>query len=142
MNGGKLKSLLQSKSLLLEDIEGLLRQEEGLLEAGKPKAISAKCNEVTSLTKKLENINSSIASFDTSLYHQLDGAEDQSLRLLSIKIARQMETNRLLMESLVDRALKSRDKIRRKLDDTVFASQISGYKPYTGNSPIYLDRRN
>jgi hypothetical protein len=47
MNGGKLKSLLQSKCLLLEDIEGLLRQEEGLLKDGKPKAISAKCDEVT-----------------------------------------------------------------------------------------------
>ena len=108
MYGGKLKSLLQSKSLLLEEIEGLLRQEQKLLVEGKPKAISAKCDEVTLLTKKLENINSRIACLETSLYDQSKNPADQDLKNLSIRIARQTETNKLLMESLVDHALKSR----------------------------------
>lgn len=142
MYGGKLKSLLQSKSLLLEDIEGLLRQEQRLLVEGKPKAISAKCDEVTLLTKKLENINSRIACLEASLCNQSKNPEDQDLKNLSIKIARQTETNKLLMESLVDHALKSRDETQRKLDDTLVASQISGYKPFARKNPIYLDKRN
>lgn len=142
MYGGKLKSLLQSKSLLLEEIEGLLRQEQKLLVEGKPKAISAKCDEVTLLTKKLENINSRIACLETSLYDQSKNPADQDLKNLSIRIARQTETNKLLMESLVDHALKSRHETRRKLNDAVVASPISGYKPYSGKKPIDLDSRN
>jgi hypothetical protein len=94
------------------------------------------------LTEKLENIDSRIACFETSLYDHSKDADDKNLRNLSIKMARQTETNRLLMESLVDSALKSHDEIRRKLDDTVVASRISGYKPFTGKNPIYLDKRN
>ena len=142
MNTEKMKSLLQSKCLILENIGECLHEEEGLLKAGNARAITAKCVEVDSLLKKLENINGRIESLESSDNEFSSNTPDEDLKHLLIRIIRQAEFNRLLMDSLVDRALKSRDNIKKELDCTVAGSRISGYRPFSGKRPIYLDRRN
>ncbi len=141
----KIDELLRSKCALLEDIGVLLREQETCLDKKQLKAVSSKCREVDTLIKKLESIDHQVTSLEKFVGNsdpQKDIAQNESTARLTVKISRQAEENKHLMDKLVDRALNGRNIIKKALESTVAAGRITGYRPNQPTRSLYLDKRN
>lgn len=141
----KFKGLLESKCTLFKKMETLLLEQKELLEQNDIDGLNSKCREGDKIVAALKDIDYEIARLESeadSAEIARGGHEDKELKILLNKAIGYARKNEALTRELAGRLMEARREIREKIEDTVTMSQISGYRPYSTNPPIYVDKRN
>ncbi len=139
------KGLLESKCALLKKMETLLLERKELLDQNDIDGLNSKCHEGDKIVDALKDIDYEIARLESetdSIKITRGGRESKELKNLLNKAIGFARKNEALTKELADRLMEARQKIREKLEGTVTLSQINGYRPYSANPPIYVDKRN
>lgn len=141
----KFKGLLESKCNLFKKMQTLILEQKELLEQNDIDGLNSKCHHGEEIVAALKDIDYEIARLESetdSIEILKGGRENKELKNLLNKAIGYAKKNEALTKELAGRLMEARQEIREKLDGTVTLSQINGYRPYSTNYPIYVDKRN
>lgn len=139
------KDLLESKCALFKKMETLLVKQKKLFLQNDIDALNSKSRESDEVVAALKNIDYEIARLESDADFakiMAGGHEDRESKILLNKAIGYARKNEALTRELAEHLLQARGEIREKIEGTVTMSRISGYRPYSTNPPIYVDKRN
>ncbi len=139
------KGLLESRCDLFNKMQTLLLEQKELLEKNDITGFNSKCDDGDKIVAALKDIDHGIARLESTADFTetaKDGPDNKKLKNLLDKVIGYARKNEALTIGLADHLMEARQEIREKLEGTVTMSQIGGYRPYSANSPIYVDKRN
>ena len=142
---GEFKNLLESKCALFKKMETLLIEQKKLLERNDIEGLNGKSRETDEIVASLKDIDYEIARLESEADFaeiMAGGHEDKKLKILLNKAIGYARKNEALTRELAKRLMQARREIKEKIEGTVNMSRISGYRPYSTNPPIYVDKRN
>ncbi len=141
----KLKGLLESKCELFNKMQKLLSEQKELLEQNDIAGFNGKCDDGDKIVTTLKNIDYEIARLE-SIGDIMEAAksdpDNEKLRNLLNRAVEYAGENEMLIRELAGRLTGARREIMEELESTVTMSRIGGYKPFSANHPIYVDKRN
>jgi hypothetical protein len=139
------KDLLESKCALFKKMETLLVEQKKLLERNDIDGLNSKSRESDEIVAALKDIDYEIARLESQAdFAEIAGDrhEDRELKNLLNKAIGYARKNEALTKELAERLMQARREIKEKIEGTVTMSRITGYRPYSTNPPIYVDKRN
>lgn len=142
---GELTERLKAKHNFIIEMEKLLRQQEILLEQMDYNGFGEICHKVDRIVVELKNLDNEIAVSKTPMDWRSEPRDpfvDKKIAGILTRIKQKTVESKELLNCLAGKLIESRNKVRRELDDTVALGQISGYRPYDKNVPVYYDKRN
>jgi hypothetical protein len=135
-----INNLFEIKYSLLLRMSHLLDTQILRLDDNDINGLNRGCSEVDTVISDLRKIGSEISKL------RLDGSNSNTIIGIPAETAAQIiqlaEQNFSKLDSLSSQLLIRQTEVKKKLDDTVASSQITGYRPNPPNQAIYLDRRN
>lgn len=141
----KLKGLLESKCDLFNEMQKLLSEQKELLEQKNIDGFNSKCDDGDKIVSALKNIDYEIARLESISDVTAAAKGDHSnekLRNLLNRAVGYAQQNEALARELAGRLTDSRREIMDELEGTVTMSRIGGYRTFSENHPIYVDKRN
>ena len=141
----QMKERLKAKLDSFENMETLLRKQGKRLEENDYSGFDQLCGHVDKIVIELKNIDYETAILESSVDSKSrleDSLHDQDLMKLLHNVRGKAEQNMELLNKLASILTESKAKLRGELDNTVAMGNISGYRPYERNVPMYFDKRN
>jgi hypothetical protein len=141
----KLKGLLESRCDLYSKMQKLLSEQKELLEQKNIDGFNGKCDDGDKIVSALKNIDYEIARLESigDITEAAKGDhENKKLRNLLNRAVEYARKNEVLAKELAGHLTEARQEIREKLEGTITMSRIGGYRPFSANHPIYVDKRN
>ncbi len=141
----KLKGLLESRCDLFNKMQKLLSEQKELLEQNNIAGFNSKCDDGDKIVTTLKNIDYEIARLESigDITEAAKGDPDnEKLRNLLNRAVEYARENEALTRELAGRLTGARREIMEELEGTVTMSRIGGYRPFSTNHAIYVDKRN
>ena len=141
----KFNGLLEVRCDHLKKMQTLLLEQKELLEKNNIAGFNSKCDDGDKIVAALKDIDHGIARLESTAdftESAKDGPDNEKLKNLLDKAIGYARENEVLTIGLTGHLMEARQEIREKLEGTVAMSQIGGYRPYSANSPVYVDKRN
>lgn len=140
-----LRGLLECKCDLFNKMQKLLSEQKELLEQNNIDGFNSKCDDGDKIVSALKNIDYEIARLE-SIGDITEAAksdpDNEKLRNLLDRAVEYAGESEALIRELAGRLTGARREIMEELESTVTMSRIGGYRPFSTNQPIYVDKRN
>lgn len=141
----KFMCLLESKCDLFKKMQTLFLEQKELLEKNDIAGFNSRCDEGDKIVAALKDIDYEIARLESTAGLTETAKENHDagrLKNLLDKATGYARKNETVARELAARLTGAHQEIREKLEGTVLMSQVGGYRPFSANSPIYVDKRN